>query len=117
MKKTLVALLALATAATANASYMNLDTFIVTQSVQDTSVTGGGNWSQVTGDTSNIYGGVREVYTELQSDLYGNSLVKTNIQSGFMSFSSDSGSAGTTLVRWDGSTDGVASTRNYNLNL
>lgn len=98
----------------ASAHALVIDSFTVAQSTTDNSTTGGGNWTTVTGATSSIIGGVREVYVEKVAGTVG--IVASDIDGGVFSFSNTGTAYGNTIVRWDG-LDSGSTTRDYNLGL
>lgn len=112
---------ALSVSAMANAASVTVDTFSVGQlpKLIDSTADGNGLYSSATGATSDIIGGVREIYVEKLSGPGDVSAVIYGAPDGFYSFSSESLTGGTSTIRWDGvdsgSGTGAFSARDYGL--
>jgi hypothetical protein len=95
-----------------------IDPFTAAQTVSDTTAGGAGNIS-VFADAS-IYGGSREILVNETFTSGSDSLlsgVKATVDGGRFSYSADSGSSGTTTIRWDGKANGLFTDLNLGLDL
>jgi len=102
MKKPLTALAAVtALSFSAGANALVVDNFAVSQAnLADTTIGGGGTWSTVTGPTTDILGGVRELYVERTGGATGS--INAEVDSNIYSFNSASLASGVGILRWDG---------------
>lgn len=109
MKKTLSAIaVAVALGASASANAVVIDLFSTSQAfITDTTIDGAGVFSQVAEvglPVGNILGGYRDIGAETKSSLDPTNLnASIGVVGGILNFSTDSLSAGTGMVRWDGS--------------
>lgn len=106
MKKTLSAVaVAVALTASASVSATTIDLFSTDQAyLTDTAIDGLGLFSQVNTGGLDIIGGYRDLGVETKAST--NPSVRNasiGVDTGAMSFSTDSGASGTGMVRWDGS--------------
>ena len=95
-----------------------IDNFTVTQTgatpntpgsfVQDSTTAGGGFWSQVSGATTDIFGGYRDIYVNRTGGVGvgASKTVTAEVAGGTYSFSAASEVAGAGIIRWDGATAG-----------
>lgn len=121
---------AVALTASASASALVIDTFNINGGViADGTTNGSGYWSNVTGGTSDIIGGTRELYIERTfsepgTDGVGTYGVGAGVVANTYTYSTTAYAAGTGVIRWDGgggaayeSTAGTfaSNARNYGL--
>lgn len=87
-----------------------IDDFDVNQGVgqlSDSSADGSGVYNSVTGPTSSILGGERDMFiSALTADGFGAG-VSTNVSGGLLKYSTDTGASGRSILKWDG-VNGVA---------
>lgn len=94
-----------------------IDDFTVNQSaLSDTSANGSGMWSSVSGATSNILGGERDIFVSKLGGSSANAGVKAYVENAAYVYDTDTNAYGTSTIRWDGTgtVDGTGSQAAFN---